>query len=68
MCVIINNIILTELFTNKIKLESFESSGNINENMMGHTAVLATQASSVTLSIWQHGARDNYRNFYDFLS
>ena len=27
---------------------------------MGHTAVSATQASSVTLYIWQHGAKKNY--------
>ena len=30
---------------------------------MGHTAVSATQPSSVTLYIWQHGAKENYRKF-----
>ena len=30
---------------------------------MNHTAVSATEASSVTLLIWQHGAKDNYCNF-----
>ena len=33
----------------KIKLRSFKSSEHINEKGMGHTAVSATQASSVTL-------------------
>ena len=27
---------------------------------MGHTAVSATEASSLTLQIWQHGAKMNY--------
>ena len=31
--------------------------------VMGHTAVPATEASSVTLWIWQHGAKENYSNF-----
>ena len=31
--------------------------------VMGHTAVSAIQASSVTLQIWQHGAKENYCNF-----
>ena len=30
---------------------------------MAHTAVLATQASSVTLYIWQHEAKENYSKF-----
>ena len=33
---------------------------------MGHTAVSATEASSVTLQIWQHGAKGNYCNFASF--
>ena len=33
----------------KIKLRSFKSSEHINEKGMGHTAVSATLASSVTL-------------------
>ena len=33
---------------------------------MGHTAVSATQASSITLQIWQHGAIENYCNFAFF--
>ena len=33
---------------------------------MGHTAVSATIASSVTLQIWQDGAKDNYCNFPTF--
>ena len=33
---------------------------------MGHTAVSATQASSVTLYIWQHGAKENYSTFETF--
>ena len=33
---------------------------------MCHTAVSATQASSVTLQIWQHGAKENYCNFASF--
>ena len=33
---------------------------------MGHTAVLATLASSVTLLIWQHGAKKNYCNIAIF--
>ena len=31
----------------------------INEKGVGHTAVSATQASSVTLWIWQHAAKGN---------
>ena len=34
--------------------------------VMGHTAVSAIQASSVTLKIWQHGAKENYCNFTIF--
>ena len=30
---------------------------------MGHTAVSATQASSVTHYIWQHGAKENYSKY-----
>ena len=30
--------------------------------LIGHTADSATQASSVTLKIWQHEARENYSN------
>ena len=30
---------------------------------MGHTAVSTNKVSSVTLKIWQHGAKENYRNF-----
>ena len=33
---------------------------------MGHTAVSATEASSVTLLIWQHGTKENYCNFATF--
>ena len=33
---------------------------------MGHTAVLAIQASSVTLKNWQHGAKENGCNFATF--
>ena len=33
---------------------------------MGHTAVSAIQASSVTLSIWQHGVEENCYNFATF--
>ena len=33
---------------------------------MGHTAVSATYASSVTLKIWQHGAKENDSNFATF--
>ena len=33
---------------------------------MGHTAVSATQAFSVTLRIWQNGAKENYCNFASF--
>ena len=33
---------------------------------MGHTAVSATQASSVTLQIWQNGAKEEYCNFATF--
>ena len=33
---------------------------------MGHTAVSAIQASSVTLLIWQHGAKERYSNFSTF--
>ena len=33
---------------------------------MGHTAVSATQASSVTLQIWQHGAKKNNCNLTSF--
>ena len=35
---------------------------------MGHTAISANQASSVTLQIWQHGAKENYCNFASFKS
>ena len=30
---------------------------------MSHIAVTATQASSVTLKIWQHGAKEKYSKF-----
>ena len=33
---------------------------------MGHTAVSTIKVSSVTLKIWQHGAKDNYCNFATF--
>ena len=33
---------------------------------MGHTAVSSTEASSVTLKSWQHGAKGNYCNFASF--
>ena len=33
---------------------------------MGHTAVSATQASSVTLYIWQHEAQENYSKLETF--
>ena len=33
---------------------------------MGHTAVSATNASSVTLQIWQHRAKGNISNFASF--
>ena len=33
---------------------------------MGHTAVSAIQASSVTLYIWQHGAKESYNIFSTF--
>ena len=33
---------------------------------MDRTAVSATQASSVTLLIWQHGAKENYSKFGTF--
>ena len=33
---------------------------------MGHTAVSTFQVSSVTLKIWQHGAKENYYNFSTF--
>ena len=35
---------------------------------MGHTAVSATQVSSVNISIWQHGAKENNSNFATFNS
>ena len=34
---------------------------------MGHTVVSATQASSVTLYIWQHEAKGNYSKFETFI-
>ena len=49
----------------KIKLKSFKSSEYNNEKKgMCDTAVSATQASSVT--IWQHGAKQNNCNFVTF--
>ena len=33
---------------------------------MGHTAVSAIEASSMTLQIWQHEARENNCNFENF--
>ena len=30
---------------------------------MGHTAVSTIKVSSVTLKIWQHGAKEKYWNF-----
>ena len=33
---------------------------------MGHYAVSATKASSLTLLIWQYGARENCFNFPSF--
>ena len=35
-------------------------------NGMDHTAVSATQASSVTLYNWQHGAKENNIKFETF--
>ena len=55
-----------EMANKKIKLRSFKSSEHINEKKMGHTAVSASQASSVTLQIWQHGAKENNCNFATF--
>ena len=34
--------------------------------VMDHTAVSAIQASSVTLKIWQHGAKENYCSLTTF--
>ena len=34
---------------------------------MGHTAVSAIQASSMTLWIWQYGAKENYCNLATFI-
>ena len=36
------------------------NSVHINEERVGHTAVSSTQASSVTLFIWQYWAKENY--------
>ena len=33
---------------------------------MDHAALSATQASSVTLQSWQHGAKENYNKFETF--
>ena len=44
------------------------SSEHINEKWVGHTAVSDTQASSVTLLIEQHAAKENYCNFEIFKS
>ena len=49
---------------NKIKPKSFKSSEH--EEGMGHIAVSATEASSVTLQIWQHVAEENYCKFAFF--
>ena len=51
----------------KIKLRSFKSSEHINEKGdVSHTAVSTIKVSSVTLKIWQHGAKENYCNFSTF--
>ena len=50
----------------KLKLSSFKNSELINEKVVGHTAVSATQASSVTLKIWQHEAKENNCKFASF--
>ena len=34
---------------------------------IGHAAVSATEASSVTLQIWQHGAKTNYCSYAIFI-
>ena len=51
-------------YHNKIKLRSFKSSEQFpDKKKMDHTAVSATQASSLTLLNWQNGANENDYNF-----
>ena len=54
--------LLSEQHSNKykLKLRSFKSSEHINKKGDGHTAVSTIEVSSVTLLIWQHGAKENY--------
>ena len=51
---------------NKNKTDSLRTVHILMRTVMGHTAVSATEASSVTLYIRQHGAKESYSNFASF--
>ena len=53
--------IFVKFYLNKNKNGDPLRAGSILKRMeIGHTAVLATEASSMTLQIWQHGAKMIY--------
>ena len=50
-----------KFYLNKNKNGDLLRAASISKRMeMGHTAVSTTEASSMTLQIWQHGAKMNY--------
>ena len=51
------------VIANKNKTDPLRAVSIFVRKVMGHTAVSAIQASSVTLKIWQHGAKENCCNF-----
>ena len=54
------------VIANKMKLSSLRAVSILMRKRMDHTAVSATQASSMTLQIWQNGAKEKYCNFATF--
>ena len=55
-----------EAHINEGSQKTFRAANIFMRKGMGHTVVSATQASSVTLQILQHGAKENYCNFASF--
>ena len=62
----IRRLQVTQVTSKKNKLIFLISVSILMRKGIGHTAVSATQASSVTLYIWQHGAKENYSKFETF--
>ena len=51
---------------NKIKTDPLRAVKTLMRKEMGLTAVSTIKVSSVTLKIWQNGAKENYYNFATF--